>query len=499
AFGYPGYIFLLSGMMSFSESDKASNGLHIEFLIHSQKRQSMLMRDFLGHGLHDNDKRDLSNTFLQRSQKKISKKKYPFTAFYFTSVLLSGFKLNDREIKPPENNIFLRKYFEIYAPKDSNDYKKVINIFLTSSYSKYNDLEKEDKFFSDMNSKGRYDFYKFLSKKLHDTIENIKKTKDIKPAYESLLYLKLMRYIMNPSDSYDPVRQLKNVLITGEPSKITLDIVNSNEPPITLEIIYDDLMNILTREMLFTMFFHYQHGSTLSSTHNRKNSGYFMDFDISWEDGLDEKTIKAFEFYVNMFEKAPEKQVTLEFYFSQPKGISTEAEITNRERGFNRFVITFDKTKPKQLQSAVLSMIFWTSLDPDIFVAAKSGGKYFSYCDAFGLKDHDYVSSSGYGLQNLDAQFWWTAESGDFTKAKYLALVEKFKNEVGFTLEDIKYVRGCHNHELSDKYDTIIEYAAYKYLKHFHINKKYKDGMILDLRKAGDKVLTLEQFEDQKK
>jgi len=243
------------------------------------------------------------------------------------------------------------------------------------------------------------------------------------------------------------------------------------------------------------MFF-YSHGSSsLQSTLIRENSGYYLDFNLPWSDGLDEKTIKAFEFYMEMFKKAPKEQVTLEFYFSQPRGIRDEM-ITERQRGFDQFDITFNPTKPDQLKSAVLSMIFWTSLDLDIFVAAKSGSKYFLYCDAFGLKDHEYVSSSGYGVNNLDGQFLWTDSSGDYTPGKYSEHMLRFKKEVGINLEDVIYIRGCHNYELSDKYDTMVEYAAHKYLKLFHFNKKYINGMIHDLRKfSNNAYLTYEQFE----
>ena len=84
----------------------------------------------------------------------------------------------------------------------------------------------------------------------------------------------------------------------------------------------------MNQEMLFTMFFYSHSGASLPSTSRRKNSGYYLDFNLPWRDGLDEKTIKAFHFYVNIFERAPEDQVTLEFYFSQPKGISRDVEIT---------------------------------------------------------------------------------------------------------------------------------------------------------------------------
>lgn len=203
-------------------------------------------------------------------------------------------------------------------------------------------------------------------------------------------------------------------------------------------------------------------------------AGFYLDFDLIWKH-LADKVKSGFEILFKMLDEAPKsKPLRVEFYTRRPAGISKNSPITDKSvfisTPFKKGEMIISPSNSEDLKVKTLSMLFWMMMEPNIFSVVKlPNGDNFLYMDIYSLYDYDYVQGGiDGGLDSVGYQ-------------EYQEYDDKFTKI--FTFRDISGLLGYHNHELSNKYDNIIDYII-KEFKDFYVT--FLDGSrksnLFDLR-----------------
>jgi len=175
-------------------------------------------------------------------------------------------------------------------------------------------------------------------------------------------------------------------------------------------------------------------------------------------------------------------ELKIQFYARTRDGIDGLSLITGKPEGvdtnFEVHEIDVDLNRPSE---AIMTMLLWMMLEPNIFSVVKWRGDNFIYLDIHNLFNQDYVMAES--TENaISGSFVWTEpDGGTFTLSQYQSFMNRFK-EI-FEYGDIMHFLGFHNHELDSRFDNIIDYIINKIKNHFIILGKLRpDSQIFDLR-----------------
>lgn len=230
---------------------------------------------------------------------------------------------------------------------------------------------------------------------------------------------------------------------------------------VSFEISYEELMEVITPEQLYTMNFYFR------ST----NIGY-LDFDLVWGD-LASKVESAYKLLKDILNDAPitpKEMLTVEFYQKTVTGIKpiTEKTYSLLSTKFSQSEFNIKPSNSEDLETKVLSMIFWMVMEPNIIpVVRLPNGNNFLIMDIYELYNIDRFSSDLIGA---------FSPSSDYEQRQ--------KQFYGmFTRSDLMSFINFHNHERSDKHSDMISYVMDKFIDHYrNFLKGDKNSELFDLR-----------------
>lgn len=143
-----------------------------------------------------------------------------------------------------------------------------------------------------------------------------------------------------------------------------------------------------------------------------------------------------------------------------PEGIDTEFKLSE---------IELNRNNPSK---ALISLLMWMMLEPNIFSVITWGSNNFLYLDIYNLFDQSYIEEGTVDPDDrIEGSLVWGNIPG-FTESK----LKEFKERFGEAIKprDIMYFLGFHNHQTDSRYNNIIDYIKDKILNYF------KDRGILD-------------------
>ncbi|KKN36693.1 hypothetical protein LCGC14_0771070, partial [marine sediment metagenome] len=471
-FGYPAFVSLLAGIMTFAEDSTRSLGYAIDFWNHPYELQSKLLRNFVGRGVYDTHPKDLANTFLSSMK--------GMRARYWLSLFAIGFR-RERVITPATNTL-INNYFIRFEPKGFSDYIYASHRLLDAMFSDYMGLSKEIREVNKKGLKGRKEAFSLLYEAFKPAFGKITQKHS---GQESFWVNELIKDVMNPFNKvHDVVHLLFNLDKSGTSTSIKL--VNSMDRLSTFdfEIDYNTLRESffnrkLTENFLTTWTYSY------NSMHDRATSSYFNDFDIVWD--LHQLGFKLSEAYrvisdaLGMIPKTSSEIVKVEFYARTENGIDRKVKISGKPGGISTgFMVNefdIDLNNPSE---AIISMLSWMMLEPNIFSVIKWGADNFLYLDIYNLFDQSHIDS-GDITNRIQGTFVWGNKPG-FTVTKFEELQSEF-NAI-FQYGDILHFTGFHNHEIDNGFDNIIDYIMDKINSYFVLNGKLpsRGSELFDLR-----------------
>ena len=423
---------LLTGIMTFSEPTLVSE-YEIDFWSHDGVTQQSLLNKFIGRHLGDSMKGEIGATYLAH----VSRDKL------FTSIFLFGVKRGNRRITP-SSDFFIDNYYRRHVLLSSTDYRRAIDLFYYRSFSEFIGEQSTVQKLNEMNLKGRLEIFNFLAKKLFFALE--KKTDLLHDSHKELFFNLLTKKIFSLKTT-DIGNWLRNIFFTRSNDIITLSINYGKEgsqflmEQVSLEVTYEELNEIITPEQLFTMCFY---------TGKTSLKGYYLDFDLAWRD-LAEKVGKAYTLLKDMLSKAPiapKETLNVKFYQRSATGIKpiTEKTYSLLSTKFSQsgFDIKIDPENQEDLETKVLSMIFWMIMEPNIIPVVKlPNGDNFIIMDIYELYNGDLLSgtfSPPSDYEQRQKQFF-----GIFTRSDLMSFIN------------------FHNHEQSDEHSDMISYVMEKF------------------------------------
>jgi hypothetical protein len=457
-FGYTGFMSLLAGIMTFSESSEVSGGYRIDFWLHTEAVQRDLLNKFVGRSLHDPNSGDLGKKFLSDN----------IAYSYFASIFLFGAKRGDRLIRP-SNSFFLDGYYSKHILLKNSHYSSAIEKFLYRSFSEFLEVQK----LNEMSLKGRLEIIDFLVKKLTIALETatLPQGSSFQTIKELFINMLITRIISPSSNmpSYNPVVNLRQIYFTGSSNTITLTLAGGRvsdgglgQIQISFEVTKEELDGIITPNQIQTMNF------------DSIKEGYYLDFDLVWPN-LAPKVQEAYTLLKEMFEKAPispDQQLTVKFYQRRPVGIKLITEKDHyyqlKPASFSQSEFFINPNNQEDLETKVLSMLFWMVMEPNIIPVVKlPNGNNFLIMDIFELHDTnrylgtltgDYAPPSGF-----------EQDRAQFSKI--------------FSHSDLMDFVNFHNHELSDTHGDMISYVMAKFIIHYvSFLKGKQNSKLFDLR-----------------
>ncbi len=246
---------------------------------------------------------------------------------------------------------------------------------------------------------------------------------------------------------------------------------------VSFEVDYDILQyfidsGMMTSNALYT--WQYSH----LYVNNRRTSNYFNDFNLIWNsereiDGemtsFAERFEKAYNVIDDIIKMVPKDDTNLkvEFYARTEGGIDKNLPITGKPDGIHTdFKVSEFSIDPSNPAEAIISMLFWMMMEPNIFSVVKWGGENLIYLDIYNLFGQDHVQSGTIAPENrINGLFAWTDGDPTFLTTKYNEFKERFAK--CFEFGDIMHFLGFHNHELDPRFNNIIDYIMDKVLVHF--------------------------------
>ena len=182
-----------------------------------------------------------------------------------------------------------------------------------------------------------------------------------------------------------------------------------------------------------------------------------------------------------MIPKTSSEIVKVEFYARTENGIDIKVKISGKPGGISTgFMVNefdIDLNNPSE---AIISMLSWMMLEPNIFSVIKWGADNFLYLDIYNLFDQSHIDS-GDITNRIQGTFVWGNKPG-FTVTKFEELQSEF-NAI-FQYGDILHFTGFHNHEIDNGFDNIIDYIMDKINSYFVLNGKLpsRGSELFDLR-----------------
>jgi len=499
--GLPGFASLISGFMTFSET--STGDIHIDFVPHTYKDQNSLNSQFGLRPLDYSGGEPYSQNYL------FTGKNRPISLF-LGSLFINGFYhvlkgrqdtqsgsvdiAINQEVKP-STEAFLDNYFEVYNPRNYLDYRDAVNLILEGYKSKVSDQKQKNK----ANLKGRDELYNFLSKKVEDMVniiflplpgagytqfdqflENpeIWKSRTLKQAKNFL-----RAYIDRPSETYDFIGTLREILRTGNDGYITLKAPGTGgrgfaraydgnallEQGLRIPISHDELVKFLSFdnlgdlsiEAIFTLFFHFT-TTRLIRQNKMSPKGYSLDANQWWAMNREEISVKAVRAYntiINTFTQQNlgtelyNKEFELKLFVDRGAGINPGSTITDRfsRYGITKFKFSFTPNDPESLKNAVASTITYLYSFPDTFVVIKTKGlqENFLFADIYNIHTFEYVSESSYSCQ-IGGAFMWSGDGSvnGLTRENYDNLIAAYSDN--FNDRDIRYLLGFDNEDIVD-------------------------------------------------
>ncbi len=473
-FGYPAFVSLLAGIMTFIEDSSQSLGYDIQFLNHPQDLQSDLLRDFVGMGLYSPRNDPIVGHFLSNLHIE--------ELAYWTGIFTFGFKR--KTFVTPTDNFFIENYFDVFDPASNVDYLHAQNYLIEISLSKYLGEAKKVRELNKMNIKGRQEIFEFLYKFLDSYVFPY-------PGQKTWLANKLMQQIITPTSSGMSNDPVSNLYRLGKTRSSVLFKLGSKYYPATVSFeVNEELLNnafldgMLTANTAYTWLFS---GETVN---NRKISAYYNDFNLIWYSErringklkrFDERlktTYTVLEDMINKIPKSENGKVKVQFYSRTEQGIDANLRITDKPEGIhtdftsNEFVI--DLNNPSE---SIVSILFWMMMEPNIVSVLKWDNNIFLATDIYNLLDEEDFRNGPNPITNA---FIWDGSNPDFTIADFEDFKETF--DAQFEYGDILHFLGFHNHELNRNFDNIIDYIEDKVryffslaVEQFGENSKIKD------------------------
>ncbi len=488
-FGYPAFVLLLGGVMTFSEDSTQSFGYRIDFVKHSQQEQSTLLKDFLGRALHDTFPRDIGDKYLSGSIRGFTRR-----AFYWTETLLFGFRRGNSIINPP-TTYFTDNYYDDFDPALVSDYSFATQEFLKRYFTEYNSVSKTRQKHFD----GRLEIFDLMFPKARESFE--KERERIDPSIyhsgsERIFINQLMKNIDFPDQTaHDFVTKLKMLGTANSNERFVLG--RSTEEAwggtwVAFEMTRNnDLIPAISNSKLTLDTFKTWRESNYAIL-NREESDYFLDFDIALNSGLDQDLIDAYRKIKEMFDMVPESDsLKIELYARGKNGIDRFNTINRKLNSENILVrpdyidtdfrfheIEVNRENPAK---AIISLLLWMMLEPNIFSVVKWGNRNFIYSDIFDLYDQSHIQSGSIDSANrIEGSFVWIdGAGGTFTPEAYKQFADAFSRI--FMPRDIRYFLGFHNHETDNRFNNIIDYIKYK-VKVLFKNRGVLHDDLLDLR-----------------
>jgi len=279
-------------------------------------------------------------------------------------------------------------------------------------------------------------------------------------------------------------------LTRSRSSSIAFDILQSE----VKEAIFKG--TILSENALYAMGFTYS-----------RQTGYFNDFDIHWNSErqiegklvpFNERFEDAYGVVKDVIDKIPlteDGKVKVELYARTEDGINRNLPITEKpidpdtgnpmnipgiETDYKKKEFNIDLKNPSE---AIVSMLLWMMVEPNIFSVVKWGSGNLLYLDIYGIYDQSHIDS---GLvqpgDRIRGSLVW-GNKPDFTIADFNDF--KLKFDKLFQYGDILHFLGFHNHEMDPNTDNIIDYIKDKVLEFFRLRKPSnfdRSSEIIELR-----------------
>ncbi|MHA1985254.1 MAG: hypothetical protein ACW98D_01325 [Promethearchaeota archaeon] len=490
-FGYPAFICLLGGIMVFGEDSSQDLGYKINFVKHNQEDQATLLRDFLGRTLHDSNTKAIANQFLSGQLRR-----FPVRTFYWAETFLFGFRRGNVFINPP-NSYFTNNYYDIFEPEIVSDFSFATEGILRKYYSEFISVPTKNQKHID----GRLEFFDLMNPKLKESLRIEQRRVDpniYHSGYEIILTNQLMKNIDAPSTQVnDFVSRLENIGTTTLRDRFNLGVAyegagRSHWIGFEMSRNGDLIPAIDGSKLTIDAFLTWRESYRVVKS---RETGYFLDFDIALNSGLDQDLIDGYEKIKEMFDMVPKSAspLKIELYARGKHGIDRNNPIKQKinaegnlvrpeyiDTNFKLHEIEVNLNSPSQ---AIISLLLWMMIEPNIFSVVKWGSDNFLYLDIFDLYDQSHIQSGTIAPKDrIQGSFTWTeGAGGTFTPEAY----EQFRNSFSriFMSRDIRYFLGFHNHETDSRYNNIIDYIKYKVLNLFKARKNIdKDTEILDLR-----------------
>ena len=479
-FGYTAFVCLLSGVMTFVEDPTYSSGYRIDFLNHPAPLQAKLLNHFVGRGLYDSFPptatglpRPFTRKFLTRHNR----------LFYWTGLFTLGFR-RERAINPL-GSYFIENYFQNYEPDSTIDFGYAQRRIIDKSLSAYVGNFKRVTKLNDMNLIGRDEIFNFFLR----TMKTAPRWNDFDSNMQVLFINRLAQNIFNPkTDSRDFTTRLRRIQSKHITGRFGIKVGSTH---FYFQVSYEMLTKAF-RESTLTINTLQSWAYTRSVIDDRAGSNFYNDFDIAWNKvGLGEKMFDAFNIVLRMFNMIPKGElVKIQLYGRTPDGIDSDFDITKVQESintkFNKFEINVDLDNPSK---AIISMLTWMMLEPNIFSVVKWGSSNFLYLDIYNLFDQTQIQSDN----PITGGFKWTETDPTFSLSRLRELMEGVFDaqgneiEIGFNTifdeTDIKYYLGFHNHEFDSNSEDIISYIIDRIFKYFEMRGALsRSSNLFDLR-----------------
>jgi len=347
--------------------------------------------------------------------------------------------------------------------------------FLKRYYSEFVSISEKTKRHID----GRLEIFDLMNSKLRESLKNEQRRVDPNTyhiGYEIILTSQLMKNIDAPdTQKNDFVSRLRNIGTTKTGDRFILGAAfegAGRSPWIGFEMTRNtDLIPAIDNSRLTIDSFLTWRESYVAIQDRERD--YFLDFDTVLNSGLDQDLLDAYKKIKEMFDMVPKSaSVKIELYARGKDGIDRFNTI-NRKIGaegnlvrpdyidtdFRLHEIEVDLENPAE---AIISLLLWMILEPNIFSVVKWGNNNFMYLDIFDLYDQSHIESGSIAsTKRIEGSFVWTqGAGGTFTPETYNQFADAFSRI--FLDRDIRYFLGFHNHETDSRFDNMIDYIKNK-------------------------------------
>ncbi|KKM89650.1 hypothetical protein LCGC14_1246570, partial [marine sediment metagenome] len=478
-FGYIGFICLLSGIMTFAEDSGESSGYRVDFSVHSQIKQAELLNDFIGRGIYDHKSGDFSSNYLSSLQARLR---------YFTGIFIFGSKI----VLVPLENGFIDNYYSKFLPSGEDQFGDATNAFLNKHFLKYLGESGTIKVLNEKLILGRTESFELIR-----SLSIKSPLKSVETAQMNFLW---KDFILPLSESSDHSSKLRGLSYKNKGFVMHLKYgPEFGVSTINLNSAIDNSM--ITSNTYYSWLFN-------ENLIGDGASNYYLDFDLVFKQGLDEKITSTFKKLKEIFALIPDGNTfKAKIYGRTTQGIDSRYTISSKPGDFtgshfpnhfirNLFGSDFDNDVIEidlrdGLSESLISLITLMVIEPNAFINIKveSGttltpGDNLLNMDIYGIYDDSILSEGSVARKHRigGASVWSeTGVGAVFTQEKFNEL--KVAYDAIIQYKDIKYFNGFHNHQRDNGFSTMFDYVKAKIYFHFKMLGGYIDASKLtDLR-----------------